>query len=190
MTYPDSLYAATAADAVLSPLLPSLDLRPLVRQTRLLSQEVLLRGGRPPPRDLDAQPGNLLQDEIGVEAFYNFALTPWLQLTADFQWVRSGKTDILIGTHRLLQKDISFRDLGLLIIDEEQRFGVKQKEVLKKYRALVDVLALTATPIPRTLSMTVYGDLDISIIDELPNKVPFVVMASSSIPHSTAMSII
>jgi transcription-repair coupling factor (superfamily II helicase) len=82
--------------------------------------------------------------------------------------VRSGKTDILIGTHRILQKDVSFRDLGLLIIDEEQRFGVRQKERLKRYRALVDVLALTATPIPRTLHMSLMGVRDLSIIQTPP----------------------
>ena len=82
--------------------------------------------------------------------------------------VRSGKIDILIGTHRILQKDISFRDLGLLIIDEEQRFGVKQKEGFKKYRAMVDVLALTATPIPRTFYMSLMGIRDLSIIETPP----------------------
>ena len=82
--------------------------------------------------------------------------------------VRSGKIDLLIGTHRILQKDLSFRELGLLIIDEEQRFGVKQKETLKKYRALVDVLALTATPIPRTLHMSLMGVRDLSIIETPP----------------------
>jgi transcription-repair coupling factor (superfamily II helicase) len=81
---------------------------------------------------------------------------------------RSGKIDILIGTHRLLQKDVSFRDLGLLIIDEEQRFGVKQKEAIKKYRALVDVLALTATPIPRTLHMSLMGIRDLSLMETPP----------------------
>ncbi len=82
--------------------------------------------------------------------------------------LRSGKIDVLIGTHRILQRDVSFRDLGLLIIDEEQRFGVKQKEALKKYRALVDVLALTATPIPRTLHMSLMGVRDLSIIETPP----------------------
>jgi transcription-repair coupling factor (superfamily II helicase) len=82
--------------------------------------------------------------------------------------VRSGKVDVLIGTHRMLQKDVSFRDLGLLIIDEEQRFGVKQKEAIKGFRALVDVLALTATPIPRTLHMTLMGIRDLSIIETPP----------------------
>jgi len=82
--------------------------------------------------------------------------------------VRSGKIDVLIGTHRLLQKDISFKELGLLIIDEEQRFGVKQKEKLKKYRTLVDVLALTATPIPRTFHLSLMGIRDLSIIETPP----------------------
>ena len=84
--------------------------------------------------------------------------------------VRSGKVAILIGTHRILQKDVSFRDLGLLIIDEEQRFGVKQKETLKKYRALVDVLALTATPIPRTFHMSLMGIRDLSLIETPPEE--------------------
>jgi transcription-repair coupling factor (superfamily II helicase) len=82
--------------------------------------------------------------------------------------VRSGKVDVLIGTHRILQKDISFKDLGLLIIDEEQRFGVKQKEAIKRYRALVDVLALTATPIPRTLHLSLMGIRDLSLIETPP----------------------
>ncbi|MBW2357423.1 MAG: hypothetical protein JRF21_01630 [Deltaproteobacteria bacterium] len=74
----------------------------------------------------------------------------------------------MIGTHRILQKDVKFRDLGLLIIDEEQRFGVKQKEALKRYRSLVDVLAITATPIPRTLHMSLMGIRDLSIIETPP----------------------
>ena len=82
--------------------------------------------------------------------------------------LRSGKLDILIGTHRMLQKDVKFKDLGLLIIDEEQRFGVKQKEALKRYRSLVDVLAITATPIPRTLHMSLMGIRDLSIIETAP----------------------
>ena len=78
--------------------------------------------------------------------------------------------DIIIGTHRLLQKDVQFMNLGLLIVDEEQRFGVKQKESLKKYRALVDVLALTATPIPRTFQMSLMGVRDLSIIETPPEQ--------------------
>jgi transcription-repair coupling factor (superfamily II helicase) len=80
----------------------------------------------------------------------------------------SGKVDIVIGTHRLLQRDISFKNLGLVIIDEEQRFGVAHKERLKKMRASVDVLTLSATPIPRTLHMAFSGIRDISIIATPP----------------------
>jgi len=82
--------------------------------------------------------------------------------------LKSGKIDIVIGTHRLLSKDIYFNDIGLLVIDEEQRFGVKHKEKLKKIRNTVDVLALTATPIPRTLHMSLMGMRDISIIATPP----------------------
>ena len=82
--------------------------------------------------------------------------------------VRSGMVNFLVGTHRILSKDIGFKDLGILIIDEEQRFGVKQKERLKDFRALVDVLALTATPIPRTLHLSLMGVRDLSIIETPP----------------------
>ena len=84
--------------------------------------------------------------------------------------VKAGKTDVIIGTHRLLQKDMAFKDLGLIVIDEEQRFGVKHKETLKKMRAMVDVLALTATPIPRTLHMSLMGTRDISVISTPPEE--------------------
>jgi transcription-repair coupling factor (superfamily II helicase) len=82
--------------------------------------------------------------------------------------VKRGKIDILIGTHRLLQKDIQFKDLGLLIVDEEQRFGVAHKEKLKKFKKSVDVLTLTATPIPRTLQLSLLGAKDMSIINTPP----------------------
>jgi transcription-repair coupling factor (superfamily II helicase) len=81
-----------------------------------------------------------------------------------------GKVDIIIGTHRLLQGDVNFKDLGLLVIDEEQRFGVTHKETLKKMRTEVDVLTLTATPIPRTLYMTLTGVRDISTINTPPEE--------------------
>lgn len=80
----------------------------------------------------------------------------------------NGKADIIIGTHRLLQKDITFKNLGLLIIDEEQRFGVKQKETLKQMRKNVDILTLTATPIPRTMNMALNKLRDISTITTPP----------------------
>ncbi|HEY5542323.1 MAG TPA: TRCF domain-containing protein, partial [Candidatus Binatia bacterium] len=79
-----------------------------------------------------------------------------------------GVVDIVIGTHRLLQKDVQFKDLGLVVIDEEHRFGVAHKERLKKLRQLVDVISLTATPIPRTLHMSLVGIRDLSIIETPP----------------------
>ena len=79
-----------------------------------------------------------------------------------------GETDIIIGTHRLISKDVEFKDLGLLIVDEEQRFGVTQKEKLKQLAGNIDVLTLTATPIPRTLNMAMGGIRDISVLDEAP----------------------
>ncbi|RZB37055.1 MAG: transcription-repair coupling factor (superfamily II helicase) [Desulfobacteraceae bacterium Eth-SRB2] len=82
--------------------------------------------------------------------------------------LKAGKIDIIIGTHRLIQKDVAFKDLGLLVLDEEQRFGVKHKEKLKKIRSTMDVLALTATPIPRTLHMSLMGIRDISVISTPP----------------------
>ncbi len=85
----------------------------------------------------------------------------------------TGQIDLVIGTHRLLSDDIHFKDLGLLIIDEEQRFGVKQKEKLKEYRLSVDILSMTATPIPRTLHMALMGARDLSNIDTPPaNRLP------------------
>ncbi|WP_309890100.1 transcription-repair coupling factor [Archangium sp.] len=82
--------------------------------------------------------------------------------------VKEGKIDILIGTHKLLAGDVAFKDLGLLVVDEEQRFGVKHKEQIKKLRALVDVLTLSATPIPRTLHMAMSGVREMSIIATPP----------------------
>ena len=82
--------------------------------------------------------------------------------------LKRGETDIIIGTHRLIGKDIEFKSLGLLIVDEEQRFGVSQKEKLKQLAMNIDVLTLTATPIPRTLNMALSGIRDISVLDEAP----------------------
>lgn len=84
-----------------------------------------------------------------------------------------GSLDIIIGTHRLLSEDVHYKDLGLLVVDEEQRFGVKQKEKIKKYRLSVDILSMTATPIPRTLHMALMGARDLSNIDTPPrNRLP------------------
>lgn len=84
--------------------------------------------------------------------------------------IRKGTIDLVVGTHRLLSKDVLFKDLGLLIIDEEQRFGVKHKETLKKLKETVDVLTLTATPIPRTLHMSLIGIRDMSVIEDPPEE--------------------
>jgi transcription-repair coupling factor (superfamily II helicase) len=103
---------------------------------------------------------------IRVEALNRFKTkAEQLKILED---LRKGRVDIVIGTHRLLQKDVDFKDLGLVIIDEEQRFGVSHKEKLKKLRTLVDVLTLTATPIPRTLHLSLVGIRDLSIIHTPP----------------------
>jgi len=87
--------------------------------------------------------------------------------------LHSGSVDIVIGTHRLLSPDVSFKNLGLMVVDEEQRFGVKAKEQLKKIKATIDVLVLTATPIPRTLYMSLMGAKDFSVINTPPqNRLP------------------
>ncbi|WP_348631616.1 DEAD/DEAH box helicase, partial [Mesorhizobium sp. M8A.F.Ca.ET.167.01.1.1] len=82
--------------------------------------------------------------------------------------VAAGTIDVIVGTHRLLQPDVKFKDLGMVIVDEEQRFGVRQKEALKALRANVHLLTLTATPIPRTLVLTAFGDMDVSKLTEKP----------------------
>ncbi len=87
--------------------------------------------------------------------------------------VKKGLVDIVVGTHRVLSKDVSYKDLGLLVIDEEQRFGVTHKEKIKKLKTTVDVLTLTATPIPRTLHMSLIGIRDMSVLEEPPvDRVP------------------
>src|SRR5207244_11124051 len=80
----------------------------------------------------------------------------------------AGKVDIIVGTHRLLSKDVQFRDLGLLVVDEEQRFGVRHKEKIKQLRKQVDVLTMSATPIPRTLHISLVGLRDMSVIETPP----------------------
>ena len=83
--------------------------------------------------------------------------------------LKLGEVDVIIGTHRILSKDVVFKDLGLLVIDEEQRFGVKDKEKIKRLKTNIDVLTLTATPIPRTLNMSLSGIRDMSVLEEPPN---------------------
>ena len=102
------------------------------------------------------------------------------QQRAIVERVASGEVDIVIGTHRLLSADIRFKELGLIIIDEEQRFGVKHKEHFKKLRARVDILTLTATPIPRTLYLSLSGIRDISMIQSPPeDRLPIITQVGS-----------
>lgn len=114
--------------------------------------------------------------QTAISRFRNFAVnvdmlsrfrTP-KQIEQSLRRLERGDTDIIIGTHKLLGKDVKFSDLGLLIVDEEQRFGVAQKEKLKQLGNNIDVLTLTATPIPRTLNMAMGGIRDISLLDEAP----------------------
>jgi len=104
---------------------------------------------------------------VRVELLSRFRSSAQQKKTVDD--LKKGMVDIVIGTHRLLSKDVEYKDLGLLIIDEEQRFGVTHKEKIKKLRENVDVLTLTATPIPRTLHMSLIGIRDMSILEEAPN---------------------
>ena len=107
--------------------------------------------------------------EIGILSRFNTAK----EIKETIENLETGKLDIVVGTHRLLSKDVKFADLGLLIIDEEQRFGVKHKERLKELKTSVDVLTLTATPIPRTLNMSMLGVRDLSVIETAPmNRYP------------------
>ncbi len=116
-----------------------------------------------------------------LERFENFPVqiallnrfTPTARKKQIIQDVKEGKIDLLVGTHRILSKDIEFKDLGLLCVDEEQRFGVRQKEKIKELRETIDVLTLTATPIPRTLQMSLMGIRGLSQIETPPlNRLP------------------
>ena len=103
---------------------------------------------------------------VRIEMFSRFV--PKKELTRLTEELANGKIDVAVGTHRLLSKDIEFPDLGLLIVDEEQRFGVRHKERLKQIRSNVDVLTMSATPIPRTLHMSMLGIRDMSVIETAP----------------------
>ena len=120
---------------------------------------------------LASQHGNTFADRfagypVRVEVLSRF-LTP-AQARAVVEGLRTGEVDCVIGTHRLFGQDIKFKDLGLLVIDEEQRFGVQHKEQIKKLRTDVDVITLTATPIPRTLEMSLVGIRDLSLLQTPP----------------------
>ena len=117
----------------------------------------------------------------------NTAMLSRFQIPAEskeiIEGLEDGKIDIVVGTHRLLSKDVHFKDLGLLIVDEEQRFGVKHKEKLKQLKANIDVLTLTATPIPRTLHMSMVGVRDLSVMETPPqNRYPIQTYVMEQIP--------
>ena len=93
--------------------------------------------------------------------------------TETLKGLKAGTVDVVVGTHRLLSKDVAYHDLRLLVVDEEQRFGVTHKERIKQLKTNVDVLTLTATPIPRTLHMSMLGVRDLSVIETPPaNRFP------------------
>ena len=105
---------------------------------------------------------------VKIAEMSRFRTAKEIQAAAD--GLANGQVDIVVGTHKLLSESVQFKNLGLLIIDEEHRFGVRQKEALKNLRAEVDVLTLTATPIPRTLGMALEGLRDFSVIATAPQK--------------------
>src|SRR5205814_5319016 len=103
---------------------------------------------------------------VAIEMVSRFRTRQEIKTT--LEGLASGKVDIIVGTHRLLSKDVIFKDLGLLVVDEEQRFGVAHKERIKQMRKKIDVLTMTATPMPRTLNMSLVGIRDMSIIETPP----------------------
>ncbi|GGV14164.1 transcription-repair coupling factor [Lactobacillus acetotolerans] len=139
-----------------------------------------------PTTILAQQHYNTIQDRF--KGFpVNFAMLSRFQTPAEskkiIKGLKDGKIDLVVGTHRLLSKDVKFKDLGLLIVDEEQRFGVKHKEKLKKMKANIDVLTLTATPIPRTLHMSMVGVRDLSVMETPPaNRYPIQTYVMEQIP--------
>ncbi len=109
-----------------------------------------------------------LAEKLGLKVVLLTSSIKGSKRTDTYQKIGEGKVDIIIGTHAIIQESVQFHKLGLAIVDEQHRFGVMQRAMLRKKAVNPDVLVMTATPIPRTLGLTVYGDLDSSIIDELP----------------------
>ncbi len=107
-------------------------------------------------------------ETLGVSVTLLSGSLPAKEKRAALASVASGETHIAVGTHALIQDDVAFHRLGLAVVDEQHRFGVMQRAALKQKGFAPDILVMTATPIPRTLTLTVYGDLDVSIIDQLP----------------------
>ena len=154
--------AATSATAK-----PKSPCAPPSKPCRMASRS---RSSRPPPSSasstLKPSSSRFSQFPINIEMISRFRTAKEQKLIVE--QVETGSVDILIGTHRLLSKDIKFQDLGLLVVDEEQRFGVRHKERLKQMRKEIDVLAMSATPIPRTLHMSLVGLRDMSVIETPP----------------------
>jgi len=109
-----------------------------------------------------------LAEKLGLKLVLLTSSTKGARRTGIYQKIAEGEVDIIIGTHAIIQESVQFKKLGLAIIDEQHRFGVMQRAMLKKKGVTPDVLVMTATPIPRTLGLTVYGDLDSSVIDQMP----------------------
>lgn len=105
---------------------------------------------------------------LGVRVGLLSGALPKKQKEIELERIRLGETDLIVGTHALIQQDVTFCKLGLVVTDEQHRFGVKQRAMLEEKGNTPDVLVMTATPIPRTMTLTVYGDLDVSLIQELP----------------------
>lgn len=118
------------------------------------------------------------QYNSAINRFRNFPIniallnrfTSKKEIKSIIERLKDGKIDLLIGTHRILSKDVEFKDLGLLVVDEEQRFGVNQKEKIKQYKSNIDILTLSATPIPRTLQMSMVGIRDLALINTPPSN--------------------
>lgn len=112
-------------------------------------------------------------DKFGIETVLLSRFVPAKEIEENLRKTRDGEADVIVATHRVLSKDVKFNDLGLLVLDEEQRFGVEDKEKLKLYRDTVNILSLSATPIPRTLNMALTGIRDVSSLEEPPkNRLP------------------
>ena len=109
-----------------------------------------------------------LFEKLGISVKLLIGATPKKEKTNIYESLKNGETDLVIGTHALLSDNVDFRDLGLVITDEQHRFGVKQRAVLKDKSRHAHLLVMSATPIPRTLALTMYGDLDVSRINEMP----------------------
>ncbi len=107
--------------------------------------------------------------DLNIEVGFISGSTPNSEKMIVKEKLSSGALNLVIGTHALIQKDVNFKNLGLVVIDEQHKFGVRQRETLMSKGKAVDTLVMTATPIPRTLSMTLYGDLDVTVIDEMPH---------------------